>query len=216
MEAYAFRQAQEGVRVALDPFFTVERTRGTFSGGEEFPEKGLLPVQVIIENGGASEIQMSPRNFRLVRPTGKTEAALSPYDAFAMVKLPVGLWALGTGVIGGSIPAYRNDARLRDIESRELREAAIPPGGSATGFIYFAIQEGESDLAGSRIFFSVKGTGGWDLNYDLAIAGRRDIPAVPRTVETPAPPSPSGSSPQGATRTEGIGGQGVIIRSPGP
>jgi hypothetical protein len=84
MEAYPFRQVQGEVRVALDPYFTAERTRGTFSGGEEFPEKGLLPVRVIIVNGSTSEIQVSPRDFRLVRRTGQTEVALSPYDAFAM------------------------------------------------------------------------------------------------------------------------------------
>ncbi|MBI4736672.1 MAG: hypothetical protein HY766_11560, partial [candidate division NC10 bacterium] len=50
MEAYAFRQTQGGVRVAVDQFYTVERTRGAFHGGEEFAEKGLLPVRAIIEN----------------------------------------------------------------------------------------------------------------------------------------------------------------------
>jgi hypothetical protein len=131
-----------------------------------------------------------------------------------MVKLPVGWWALGTGVVGGSIPAYRNDARLKDIESRELREATIPAGASATGFVYFAIPEDDSDLAGSRVLFSVKGTGGWDLNYEVAIAGRRETQTPPSRAERPEPLAPASPSPQGGTRTEGAGGQGLIIRSP--
>ncbi|MBI4573295.1 MAG: hypothetical protein HY713_08445, partial [candidate division NC10 bacterium] len=92
VESYAFRETQARVRVALDPFFTVERTRAAFTGGEEFPGKGLLPVQVVIENGSPEEIQVGPRDFRLVRQDGKAEGALPPYDAFAMVKLSIGWW----------------------------------------------------------------------------------------------------------------------------
>ncbi len=218
MESYAFRQTQAGVRVAVDPFFTVERTREAFTGGEEFPEKGLLPVQVVIENGSSEEIQVSPREFRLARQDGRAEGALLPDEAFAMVKLPVGWWGLGAGFVGGSVPAYRNEARQRDIESRELREATIPGGRSATGFVYFAIPENAPDLAGRRVVFPIQGPGGRELIYDVPIAGRRDIPGPAQSAGTartppPSPAAPGQASPQGPIRIEGTGG-GVIIRSP--
>lgn len=221
MEAYAFRQAQGGVRVAADPFFAVERTRGAFRGGEEFAEKGLLPVRVIIENTSPGDITVNPRDFQLVRPSGQTEVALSTYDAFARVRLPVGWWGLGAGFVGGSVPAYRNEARLKDIEARALRETTIPAGASVSGFVYFALLENEVNLAGSRVVFPLRGPDGRDLLYEIPIAGRRDIPAPPKSATTGGPGSapsesvPSGSTvPQGPTRTEGTGGRGVIIRSP--
>jgi len=218
VESYAFRQIQARVRVAVDPFFTVERTRAAFTGGEEFPEKGLLPVQVVIENGSPEEIQVSPRDFHLARQDGRAEGALPPYDAFAMVKLSVGWWALGGGFVGGSVPAYRNEGRQRDIESRELREATIPGGQSATGFVYFAIPENAPELAGRRVVFPIRGPGGRELIYDIPIAGRRDIPLPARSAETAGSPpssstSPSKPTPHGPIRIEGTGG-GVIIRSP--
>jgi hypothetical protein len=214
MEAYPFRQAQGEVRVALVPFFTAERTRGTFTGGEDFPERGLLPVQVIIENGSAGGIQVHPQDFLLIRPNGERRTALSADDAFSMVKLPVGWWALGAGFVGGSVPGYRNEARLRDLESRGLRETAIAAGESGGGFVYFAIPEDESNLQGSRVVFPLKAAVGWDLLFEIPIAGRRDIPTPPSRAETPEPPAPAGPTMQGGTRTEGAGGQGVIIRSP--
>jgi hypothetical protein len=221
IEAYEFRQTRGGVRVAVDPFFTVERTRGTFRGGEDFPEKGLLPVQVIIENGSTGDIQVSPRDFRLVRPNGRSETALSAYDAFAVVRLPVGWWGLGAGFVGGSVPAYRNEGRVKDIEARELREATVPAGKSASGFVYFALPENELNLAGSHVVFPLKGPGNRELVYEIPIAGRRDIPVPPKSAKTGGPGSapsesvPSGSTvPQDPTRTEGTGGRGVIIRSP--
>ncbi|MBI4841433.1 MAG: hypothetical protein HY803_10235 [candidate division NC10 bacterium] len=229
MEAYAFRQTQGGVRVAVDPFFTVERTRGAFHGGEEFAEKGLLPVRAIIENASPGDITVNPRDFQLVRPSGQTEVALSTYDAFARVRIPVGWWGLGAGVVGGSVPAYRNEARLKDIEARELRETLIPAGTSASGFVYFALPENELNLAGSRVVFPLRGPGNRELIYEIPIAGRRDIPmpfSAPQAVGRdphPTPPPERGrereggsgaTTPSGPTRTEGTGGRGVIIRSP--
>lgn len=229
MEAYEFRQTQGGVRVAVDPFFTGERTRGTFRGGEDFAEKGLLPVRVIIENASPGNITVNPRDFHLVRPNGQTEVALSAYDAFARVRLPVGWWGLGTGLVGGSVPAYRNEARLKDIEGRALREAAIPAGTSVSGFVYFALAENEPNLAGSRVVFPLRGPANRELIYEIPIAGRRDIPApfsAPQAAGRdphPTPPPERGrereggsgaTTPSGPTRTEGTGGRGVIIRSP--
>jgi hypothetical protein len=213
MDAYEFRQTQGSVRVAVDPFFTVDRTRAAFQGGEDFPEKGLLPVQVIIENGSAGDIQVDPRDFRLVRGSARSEIPLSSYDAFSMVKLSVGWWALGAGFVGGSVPAYRNEARQRDIEARELRETTIAPGKSATGFVYFALEGNEKSLAGSRVILPLKGAGGRELVYDIPITGRRDIPVPPKSPEPTGSSTPSVPPTQSPSRTEGAGG-GVIIRSP--
>ncbi len=215
MEVYAFRQTQGGVRVAVDPFFTVERTRGAFRGGEEFAEKGLLPLRVIIENTSPGDITVHPRDFQVVRPSGQTEVALSAYDAFARVRLPVGWWGLGAGVVGGSVPAYRNEARLKDIEERALRETTIPAGKSVSGFVYFALLENEVNLAGSRVVFPLRGSANRELVYEIPIAGRRDIPVPPRRPETAgSTPPPGPVTPEGPARTEGTGGRGVIIRSP--
>ena len=217
VETYQFQQILGGVRVAVDPFFTVERTRSAFRGGEEFPENGLLPVQVVIENGSAGDVRADPRGFRLVRANGETEVPLSPYDAFSMVRLSVGWWGLGAGFVGGSVPAVRNEGRMKDIEARALREATVSPGKSATGFVYFALREGEVNLAGHRIACLLQESAAREMTYEIPIAGRRDIPTPASRPETAPLAKPSVSSdptaPQAPIRTEGAGG-GVIIRSP--
>lgn len=219
IEAYPFRQTQAGVRVALDPYFTRDRLQVAFSGGEEFADKGLLPVRVIIEDASPGGVQVDPRNFRLLRPDGKTEIALSPQDAAAQVRRSMGWWALGTGLVGGAASAYENEGRLKSLEARALKEVAIPEGGSATGFVYFPISDTERTLAGNRVLFPLLGPGGRGLTFEIAIDGRRDIPvpAARRDVAEPAkPPAPTPlnpQNPQSPTRIEGTGG-GVIIRSP--
>jgi hypothetical protein len=222
IEAYQFQQTLGGVRVGVDPFFTAERTRGSFRGGEDFAEKGLLPVQVVIENGSGADIRVDPRGFRLVRENGDAEVGLSAYDAFSMIRLSAGWWVLGTGVVGGSVPAVRNEGRLKDIQARALQESTIPAGASAGGFVYFALRENEVNLAGHRIVFPVAGPSGQEVIYEIPIAGRRDIPTPTKQPDTAGSPAPSGSAPDGSARPrepvriEGAGGRGVIIRSPSP
>ena len=213
MGAYEFRQIQSSVSVAVDPYFTVDRSQAAFRGGEDFPEKGLLPIQVIIENGSSQDIQVDPRVFRLIRESGRSEIALSSYEAFSKVKLSVGWWALGTVYVGGSVPAYRNEGRQGDIEARELKETTIAPGKSATGFVYFALEENEKNLAGSRVTLSLKRPAGRELIYDIPLAGRRDIPVPSKSPEPSGSSTPPVPPTQSPSRTEGAGG-GVIIRSP--
>ncbi len=204
-EDYAFRQTMGGVRVAVDPFFTADRTRQLFSGGEEFPDKGLLPVHVIIENGSGEEVRLDPAEARLLRPDGRPYFSLPPYDAFSMVKVGMGWWAVAAGLGGGAAPAYRNQARQKDIESRALKNAPVAPGTSVSGFLYFSIPEETLNLAGHRVVLPAKTGSGRDPAFEIRIEGRRDL--LPARERAPA-------KTEAPTRTEGTGGQGVIIRSP--
>lgn len=216
IESYQFQQAQGGVRVAVDPIFTLDRTQATFRGGEDFPEQGLLPIQVIIENGSAGEIRVDPGDFRLARPNGESEIALSPRDAFEMVKLGWGWWAF-LPVLGTGPSAYRNEVRLKDIESWALQKATIPAGRSAHGFVYFPLREGEKSLNGSRVIWSLQGPTGREMTYEIPVGGQRDIPTPTSRPETAAPAkppaSPAATQSREPTVIHGTGG-GVIIRSP--
>jgi len=220
IESYSFRQAQAGVRVAVDPYFTLDRLQVAFSGGDEFSQNGLLPIQVIIDNGSPGAIQIDPRAFRLLRPDGRVELALSPQDALALIKKSMGWWAVGTGLIGGPASALQNEGRQKSLEVRALKEETLSEGRSANGFVYFPISENEKSLAGNRVVFAVTGPEGRALTYEILIDGRRDFPLAvkkPETGEQPKLPAQTpldSRNPQSPTRIEGAGGQGVIIRSP--
>jgi hypothetical protein len=216
-EAYQFRGMRAGVSVGVDPYFTVERTQLAFRGGESFPENGVLPVQVSIQNGNREEIKFDPRDFRLVRRDSRVEFPISASEAFSLARLSVGWWA-AVPILGPSSVAVRNEPRQKDLESRELREGSLAPGNSTSGFVYFRIAPEERDLAGSLVVVVLKTVGGLDLIYEIPIEGRRDIPVPANPVPASAsqastPPTSSGRSPQTPTRIEGAGG-GVIIRSP--
>ncbi len=220
IEAYAFRETRSGVHVAVDPYYTIDRLKLTFTGGEDFPRNGLLPVRVIIENGSGGEIQVSPQNFRLVRSDGSSDLPLSVQDAASAVKVPMGWWVIGVPVGAGAIPAMQTDNRQRSLEARALKEAKIPATESASGFVYFYLPETEKSLAGIQIAFALSGSAVKELSFAVPIDGRREF-ATPeaRPVEQLGPPPPvvqtpvDPQNPRSPTRIQGTDG-GVIIRSP--
>lgn len=223
IEAYQFQETRGGVRVAVDLYLTTDRLVQAFRAGDRFAESGVLPVQLTVENGSGGEIRINPHDVRLLRPGSGPEAPLSAQDAFSLVKARIQYLAL-IPILGTSVTAARNEPVLRDLESREMREAAIPPGGTTTGFVYFQIPEELNDLAGSLMVVVLKGPSGRDLIHEIPVEGRRGVPApaapaaAAGSAGPPAPSRPAPSEPQvpsSPTRIEGAGG-GVILRSPSP
>ena len=142
IEASGFGQTLGGIQVVVDPLFGRERASAEFPGGETFEEQSLLPVQVLIENGSRQPVRADRADFRLVRPQNRADVALSPLDAFGMVKPPVGWWAV-LPILGPSASAYRNSDWLKQFEARALKDIPVAPGGSAVGLVYFYFPENE-------------------------------------------------------------------------
>jgi hypothetical protein len=212
LEHYALRDVRGEVQIAVDPYATPDRTRDAFTGGEEFVERGLLPVRVLIENGSSGPVRMDPADAMLITTRGQVPS-LTVDEALAVVKVPVGWWALGGGFVGGSAPAYRNETRRRDLDGRALKAVTVPPGGSAGGFLYFSLPENELSLAGNRILLAIRDAAGRAGTFQFTLEGRREIAAPVRAARgaaaAAAPPAPG--QPR---RVEGTGGRGIIIRSP--
>jgi hypothetical protein len=215
IEAYPFRQTQNQIKVAVDPLFSRERASAEFPGGEAFEEGGLLAVRVLIENGSRQPVRADHRDFRLLRPNGTYETALTTQDAFATVKPPVGWWAV-LPILGPSASAYRNTDWLKQFEARALKNTPIQPGGSAAGLLYFYFPLSDKNLAGNRMVFVLRPESGGEQSFDIALQGRRDIPDQGLAAKNPASANqPSRTQQQSPTRVDGAGG-GVIIRSPAP
>lgn len=212
--SYALRQVQGDVTVALDPLFTKEKAVAEFPGGEAFEAQGLLPIKVMIENGSQQAIRADLADCRLIRANREAGAALSVYDAFAMVKPPVGWWA-ALPILGPSASAVRNADWQKQFDSRALKDTPIRPQGSAAGLVYFYFPETDKDLSGHRVVLVLRSESGEERRFDIALQGRRDIPGAEVQREaargTSQPAQPRGTP----TRIEGAGG-GVIIRSPAP
>lgn len=212
VEAYPLRQALGDVRVALDPLFSKEKAGASFPGGEAFALQGLLPIEVLIENGSRQSIRADRADFRLIRPNGQTDIALSTQDAFSLVKPPVGWWAV-LPILGPSASALRNADWSKQFESRALKDAPIAPEGSAIGLVYFPFPESEQDLAGTRVAFVLRAESGEERSFEIPLQGRRGLLSPGPEADASRPTSRPVQTQEVPTRVEGVGG-GVIIRSP--
>ena len=213
INTYGLRQVQGGVEVALDPYLQEDRAREVFSTADQFAAAGLLPVQVLVQNGSSRQVKVDPVNFLLVRSNGQQGISLSAQDAFSLVRKAVGMWALFP-IVGQSAVGVQNQQRLREFEARALREVEIQPEQSASGFVYFQLPAAESNLAGSRVVCVLRDGRGVDLNYDFLLAGRRDAPTQAAPAPKPADTKGTPISPGGPIKIEGTGGKGMIIKSP--
>jgi hypothetical protein len=211
IENYPLRQALGGVKVALEPLFAKEQASASFPGGEAFEEQGLLAVRVLIENGSKQPIRADRADFQLIRANGQREVALSPQDAFSMVKPPVGWWAV-LPILGPSASAYQNSDWYKQFESRALKDTPIHPEGSWAGLVYFYFAGTDQNLAAPACVRD-RADSGEEQDFEIALQGRRDIPGQGLQAEPSRSASPSPQTPQGPTRIEGSGG-GLIIRSP--
>jgi hypothetical protein len=137
--AYPHRQTSEKVTIAAEPMETDEEARDAF--GKVNPYRyGVLPVLVVVQNDGPDAIKIDRIKFGYTLPDGKTIEATPPSDvkfihgARAPQRLP--------GQVG--IPLKRNPKNPLaewEIEGRAFAAKMVPAGQSASGFVYFQVDQ---------------------------------------------------------------------------
>ncbi len=103
---------------------------------------GVLPVLIVIQNDSPDSIRLDGLQFEYVLPdrtrVDDTPASDVPYIHGARApKAPVG-GPLG-GISMGKKP--KNPLGEWEIQGRALTAKMLPPGQSASGFVYFQVQQ---------------------------------------------------------------------------
>jgi hypothetical protein len=131
--SYPNHQTQEKITVAAQPFTTSEQAASAFGKVNPYAH-GILPILVVIENGTGKTIRVDL----------KAEwEDLDRHHIDAMAPADVVLFNGGhkaPGIPGTSpIPRKKQKGPLHtwEIEGRAFNAKLIPPGESASGFIYF-------------------------------------------------------------------------------
>ena len=161
-DAYPHRQTSEKLTIAVQPFETDEQASNAF--GKLNPWRyGVLPVLVVMRNDGPDAIKIDRIKFGYTQPDGKTIEATPAQDvkfiqgAQAPKRLP--------GQIG--IPIKRNQKNPLaewEIEGRAFSARMLPAGQSASGFVYFQVEQNsaaasvaisglENPVTGKELFY---------------------------------------------------------------
>jgi len=159
---YKFYQEQEGLRIAVDPFYEKERLQNSFSG--DLLSFGILPILIVIENHNPKSGYLLDRKFFSIA----MEASQQTSDKDLAVPMPQKeidtLKYTGLGIVGVSsiigppimlIPgmAVMGYAAKKEIDIKEINEnlsrkafidRTVYPGESHSGFVYFPVRDREA------------------------------------------------------------------------
>ena len=167
---YPHRQTSEKVTIAAATFITDEQTKEPF--GKVNPWRfGVLPVLLVIQNDGKDAIKLDHVKFVYQLPDGSKVDATPSGD----VKYLEGARKPGTvqDPLGGlHVKKGKNPLDEWEIEGRAFAAKVLPPGQSASGFVYFQTPD-TSDAASVYVSGLVNAASGNELYYfEIPLSGK--------------------------------------------
>lgn len=152
-DAYTAKQSQADVTLAVKPYHTEALAKEAFGKGE--PHKyGILPVLVVITNGGEAPIKIDKIHARYV-PARSREGieSITAQDLFFFN--PKGHQPKQRRIAGVGITRPKVKKGPLSDPSYSDREFSVPvvlPGETAGGFFYFDVGTDRDPLAGAQIY----------------------------------------------------------------
>jgi hypothetical protein len=134
---YAHKQTSEKVTIAAEQFITDDQAKDAF--GKVNPWRlGVLPVLVVIQNDSAAALRIDRIRFIYVLPD-RTRVEATPAGDLRFLR------NIKTPTTGPKMPklpgakSAKNPLAEWEIEGRSFSAKMIPPGQSASGFVYFQV-----------------------------------------------------------------------------
>jgi hypothetical protein len=147
--SYASHQSNAQITIGVDPFVTAEKVKLAF-GKLDPSAYGVLPVLVVIQNDSAKAIKVDrikaefvgPNHDRVDATPAKDVRFLEPPKRPGVITGPGGMTKI--------LKPKKNPLAEWEIEGRAFSAQMLPPGQSASGFVYF-----QADLVkGATIYLS--------------------------------------------------------------
>jgi hypothetical protein len=140
VDQYPHRLTSEKVTIAAQPFITDDEAKEAF--GKLNPWRyGVLPVLIVVKNEGKDTLRLDRMKLSYVLPDNtRTDATPSGDVKFARgAKAP-------KNIPGPSLPVHigsgnKNPLAAWEIEGRAFAAKVVPPGETASGFVYFQTPE---------------------------------------------------------------------------
>ena len=169
--AYSHKMTSEKVTIAAEPFITDEQAAAAF--GKVNPWRyGVLPVLVVIQNDGPNAIRVDRAMFVYVLPD-RSKVEATPAGEVRFLQGPK-----QPSQLPGTMPPIRlgkgktSPLAVWEIEGRALTARMIPPGQSASGFVYFQAPT-TSDAASLYVSGLINAVTNAELYYfDIPMSGK--------------------------------------------
>jgi hypothetical protein len=167
---YPHRQTSEKVTIAAQQYVTDDQAKEAF--GKVNPWRyGILPVLIVIQNDSPHALKLTQLRLTYVLPD-RTRIEATPAQDVRFV-----LGAKKPSQVGGPLGTVlnkrgKNPLSEWEIEGRALAAKMIPPGESASGFVYFQTPQ-QSDAASVYITGLVDAVTSKELYYfEIPMSGQ--------------------------------------------
>jgi len=166
---YPHRQTSENVTIAAEPFISDDQAKDPFGKVNPF-RYGVLPILIVVENKGKDALRVDHIRF-VYTLADNTHVEATPasdirfLDGAAKPKTV-------PGPLGGTkVSKTKNPLGEWEIEGRAFSAKMIPPGQTASGFVYFQTSE-NSAAASVNVSGLVNAVTGKELFYfDIPMSG---------------------------------------------
>lgn len=147
IEQYPLKQSSEGLTIAIEPFTTDEQAKTAF--GKVNPwNYNVLPVLVVMRNDTQNAIRLEKVHFQYELPDRSQVDATPASDV--KYRKAASRPKVAIGPLGGvKVGPGKNPLSTPEIEIRAFSAKMLPPGDSASGFVYF---ETDQTSAGASLY----------------------------------------------------------------
>jgi hypothetical protein len=142
--SYPHHQTNAQVTIGVDPYVSGDKVKTAFGKLNPY-ERGILPVLVVIQNDSSETIRLERIKAEYVGPNGDRVMATPAREVrYANGPVQPKVVAGPTGPV--PMKGKKNPLEAWEIEGRALAAQMLPPGQSASGFLYFqtGIQRGST------------------------------------------------------------------------
>lgn len=141
--AYA-HQESESVTVGARPYTDQDEVATAFGKKIDFARYGVVPILIVIENKRPKALDLRELEVSLVATDGRHVKAVPPEELPSLANL--GKHPSPVGVASPiPLPKKKNPLTSAEITVRAFGAKMLPPGDSASGFLYFEARAESGD-----------------------------------------------------------------------
>jgi hypothetical protein len=166
---YPHKQTSESVTIAAEPFITDEQAKDPFGKINPF-RLGVLPILIVIENKGKDALRVDHLKF-VYTLADNTHVEATPAADIRFLNGASKPQTIPGPLGGAKVSKGKNPLNEWEIEGRAFTAKMIPPGQTASGFVYFQTSE-NSAAASVSVSGLVNAATGKELFYfDIPMSG---------------------------------------------
>lgn len=149
-DTYDHHQTSENITIAAEPYITQEQAEAAFGKARPY-DYGILPVLVVIQNDTGKAMALDLKA-EFVTSTGEHLEAMPPDEVQRFQGIQERPGIPRPNPLPIPLPRRNRQGPLNqpEIDGRAWAVKLIPPGESASGFVYFQA----ADLRGSLLYLT--------------------------------------------------------------